>query len=98
MLLTAVPSVLCCAARYAAEAAGPSAVESADIMALVALNLSRDQVLQQEVGQAAAAGQEVSPSLPLQLTECKTLGLFAMMSRFPGSGSIALPCTLVGGQ
>ena len=36
-----------------AEAAGPSADEAADIMALVALNLSRDQQLEHEVQQAA---------------------------------------------
>jgi hypothetical protein len=38
-------AVFCCAV----ESAGPSAAEEQDIMALVALNLSRDQALQQEV-------------------------------------------------
>lgn len=57
MLCHAMP---CCQTfLVAAEAAGPTADEEADIMALVALNLSRDQALQQEVGQTEPAGHEV---------------------------------------
>lgn len=44
---------------HAAESAGPSAAEEADIMALVAANLSRDQALQQEVDRAGSKAHQV---------------------------------------
>jgi hypothetical protein len=60
---------LCCAA---VEAAGPSPDEAADIMALVALNLSRDQALQQEVAQqqGGAAGLQVRTHAVFQCQIC----------------------------